>query len=246
MLAAAFLLANPINTDCQAFTSQLGTPVEISVSRIAAERLAAGPFEATSSGTTDLPEFRIGDLYYRGHGVEMRSADPRFSALIVNKTQDVHHPCRYFASGPSGWNASDPNLQRWKVTFERRPGQDEVPPGTLEADKKGVLPTLKGARSGSSWPVYSPSGSYFLGVMHPTNDPATSLIVAFPDQPGRVPVRTLARLRMNVQGFSVTPGLHDSSDYLNFVERTHDGSILKVVLEFREADATRIGSDFKR
>lgn len=216
-------------------------PIPVSVTRVSAEQLGGAALSGPAPVDIRSTGKRIGALIYRGYGIDIRSGDPRFDGIVMGRSQNFRHPCGEYAFGPSGWHAYDDTSKQRFFRCERNFGPDKLPPGSLAAAAKGVLPHLDGARLGPTWPVNIRGRSYFAGIMYPNRRTGESLIVAFADRPGSVPAILLARLDMVVQGFSITPGMHDPHFYLNLGGRSPTGTMRSVVLELRGPEADRIG-----
>ncbi|MEO6360643.1 MAG: hypothetical protein ABIO43_08730 [Sphingomicrobium sp.] len=229
MLHALGLLLAAGAEDCKAFDQEVGRPVQISTELVTARQIANRVIEEPSVESINQSVAKLGLLSFEGYGIAIRSVDPRLAAVKVGPTQSFWHPCGYSIRGPSGWNAFDRGRERWTIGFARPAGHDIVPSGLTEAKTRGVVPLLPGWKLRASWPVYTPSGMIFVGTMQRKNMRQTR-IVAFPDRRGSVPTITLADLRVDVQGFSITPGMHDSNSYLNLEERATDGALRRIVL----------------
>jgi hypothetical protein len=246
MFIAALLLSTSSAVDCEAFVRQLDTPVAISARPITASQLAGSAVKPLPSQRGARSGSRIGELVYRGYGVELRSKDPRFKSIRVRNSSSFAHDCGHAVRAPGGWNAFDEKLATWTLGFDKRPNQHGPPPGAIEAASKGARPVLKGARVGPTFPVGSGSRSFFLGVMYPEGKRNESLIVAFADRPQATPARVLARLRMHVQFLGVLPALHSSETYVDVYERTADGALRHVVLELDRPTRDRIAHELNR
>ena len=246
MLLTALLIFVTVPADCEAFARQINTPVAISASPITAEQLAGSAVEALAPTSGVRSASKIGQLIYRGNGLELRSVDPRFEGIRVRHNIDFAHECGYEVRGPGGWNARDEKQTGWNLRFQRSPGGGHPPPGGTEMAKSGARPVLSGAVAGPSWPTDSGSRELVLGVMYPEGKPDESLIVAFAGGPDARSPRVLARVRMHVQGFSVVPALHSPTYYLNLHERTRDGALRHVVLELEKPMRERIASELER
>lgn len=233
MLALAMLaLAAP---DCARFAAAAAAPMSIESEPIASQSLGGPPMPAASATTP--AEVRIGMLVYRGHGVALRSADPRFAEIEVVPGRGAFHPCGYHVEGPNGWNALDADRSRWTMRFV--PNRHPLPPGTVAF---GITPQLADHVAGPSWPIRAASKRYFLGLMHPVDGSDRSVIVTFPDRPGLVPARIVARLPLAVRDLNLTPPLHWSDHAVNLTQRGADGTLRRIVLHLDSKTAEALAT----
>lgn len=227
----AMLLAHTA-IDCSAFDQDADRPVAILARSIAAEELAPAIVTAEEPGAK-----KIGELLYRGKGLALQSADPRFAEIEVGNTHAPTHPCGYIVQGPSGWDFSGSEPTTKSMRFLRGLGRQN--PGSIAAAAAGAVPHLPGAVPGPTWPMWSRNGQYFLGVM-PAKSTNESAIVAFAGRSGKVPARELARIRMRVTSFSVVPDLHRPTTYLHLSGRAPEGSLWMIVLEMPGSAESRL------
>ncbi len=103
-------------------------------------------------------------------------------------------------------------------------------PGSLAAQKRGAQPVLWGYKAGATWPVSSRDGPFFLGLMHPKNGSAKTLIVAFRDAPQPTPALVIGKLPIKFDTLSILPELHGPDSYLN-LDGFGRGRLTRVVLK---------------
>lgn len=220
--------------DCQAFADRVGVPLQVTTAPITAAQLDLRRMEGAPQ-----PGASGGLLEYQGRGIEIRSADPRFDGVEA-RPGSFRHRCGYVLPGPTGWNALDSHRTDRMLRFERDADGEQAPPGAVAAAQIGAVPVVPGATPGPAWPVWVGSRKIFIGAMRLAARPDESVIVAFPDRPGPTPAVALARVRMDVQGLSIVPGLHVPGSYISLFERTSDGVLRHVVLEMSTAAANTI------
>lgn len=241
-LALPLLLA-AATPACDTFAAQADTPVAVRVTPLAAADLGKPDAQTPASNGGNVPAtFRFGELIYRGEGLDIRSDDPRFAALTVDRSGGVRHPCGYPIFGPSGWNARDKNPSAWTIRFER-PRAAEPSPGAVALSQSGARPELKGEKVGPSWPVFAGSKRFFIAAVPVRNSRTETRIVAFADRAGPVPTRQIARLAMPIDALSIVPELHGPGLYLNLDGRMADGALRRVVLKLDQKDADRIADE---
>lgn len=225
---ALALQAAPV--DCLAFQARITDPAPIAFQAIAGERLGGRRLPAQAG---QHERFQVGDFVYQGHGIEIRSPDPRFADLVIEPGTGVRHRCGNAVLAPSGWNADALRPEARALTFLPM-RQTEVAPGAIAASEAGVRPVLAGHRAGATWPLYTRGGRVFLGLMHPEDGRRETVIVAFADRRGDMPAMVMARLPERFEGLTVVPGLHAPPDYVNLDGFTADRALLQVVLALPE------------
>lgn len=203
------------------------------------------PLPAASLGGQAEPslpgQYRVGEFTYRGYGIVETSSDPRFRDLVLDRHRGLRHRCGNGVSGPSGWNALDPNLARWTMRIDPRQAPSEPSRGSLEAGLRGTRPVLKGYVDGPTWPVFSSGKRYFLGLMHPADGAAGTLIVAFRDAPGPTPALVVARMTMTLDTLSLLPDLHRPL-YSVALDALSGTTLTKVVLHIGDDRLNDIGA----
>lgn len=217
MLTAGLLLVASL--DCPTPARRLA----VSVQPVSGESLG-GQADAAVPG-----QYRVGSFTYQGHGIAETSTDPAFRELILDQRLGLRHRCGNSVSGPSGWNAKDPDLSRWSFEIEPRLASSEPSPGSVAAEKRGAQPVLEGYLAGATWPAYSGSGQFFLGLMHRGNGSTETLIVAFRDAPQSTPPIIMARLKIAFDTLSIVPDMHGSDNSIN-LSGWRDGKLTHVVL----------------
>lgn len=218
MLTAAFLLL-ATGLDCPLPARQLA----ISVRPVTGEALG-GQADASVPA-----RYEVGSFTYEGHGVELTSSDPIFTELVLDQRFGLRHRCGNTASGPTGWNAPDKNLSHWSLMIEPRVDLSDPAPGSLAAQKRGAQPVFWGYKAGATWPVSSTDGSFFIGLMHPEDGSAKTLIVAFRDAPQPTPALVIGKLPIKFDTLSIIPELHGPDSYLN-LDGFRKGRLTRVVL----------------
>ncbi len=233
MLITALFLPGTPPSDCAAFAARIDEPVAITATPIPGRALGAVPIR-----NAQPTSFAIGPFVYRGHGLTIRSSDPRFREITLPPSREAAHPCGAAVDGPTGWNAASADLQRWTLRF-RRPAPPPSP-GAVQAAALGASATLPGYRLIASWPVRT----YYFGLMHPL-DPRRrdTLIVAFPSGPGRHRARALARLPTRYASLSVLPDMHRPFSFVRLEGKADDGAWHRVVLEASDAVLAKIGTE---
>lgn len=235
-LALAVLSGAPAAA-CADFARRVAEPVAIAVRPVTAQQLMGVDDPRETSPLPVRSPIRIGELDYRGYGIDIRSDDPRFAAIRIDQQRGLHHRCGQAVVGPSGWNAFDSDLASYTLRFEPVRGTVQAHPGAATAAQTGAVPVLDGHEAGPSWPVQAGGRRFFLGVMHPAGSAERSVIVAFAARSGRMPARVLARLPMHIDGFTVLPDLHRPVQLLSLAARSPDGALRQIVLEM--SDETR-------
>lgn len=219
MLATALFLLTTTSPACPPSFE----PIAISAKRIDGELLNGKP-DPSAQG-----HFRVGVFGYQGYGIVERSSDPRYRDLMLDPQLGRRHRCGNAIDGPSGWNARDRDFSKWSVRISAKLARTRSSPGSVAAEERGARPVRRGYRAGATWPVYVGSGRFFLGLMHPTNRSSETLIVAFRDASEPTEAVIMAKLPMVFQTLAVTPGLHESANYLN-LEGLRDGELRQIVL----------------
>jgi hypothetical protein len=218
MLTAAFL----------SLALDVGCPVPAQQVAISAEALS-GETLGGQAQPDAAARYRVGDFIYEGHGIAMSSPDPRFRDLVLDQQFGLRHRCGNTVLAPSGWNADDKDRTGWSLRIEQLPVPSEPMPGSLAAERRGARPILAGHVAGATWPFYLGNGTFFLGLMHPEDESAETLIVAFGDDPHPTPALIMARIPMTLETLSIVPELHGPGTFVN-LEALHEGKLTQVVL----------------
>lgn len=193
----------------------------------------------------DAPDhYRLGDLVYQGHGIKVVSSDPRFQNLILDQQAGLRHQCGNTVFLPSGWNATDPDLAQRKLEIEARASTRQSSPGSIAAGQFGAGPLIDGYTPGPSWPVYSDS-SFFLGLMYPETEAASTAVVAFASLPRLSPAIKLAELPIKLDTLSVVPDLHGPNSYINLTSLNEEG-MTHIVLLLDQETVLRIAHDLAK
>lgn len=223
--------------DCAAFAKQAGTPVVITSTPITPAEIGSdGPLPGFP-GT--IPSFAVGKLVYRGDGIAIRSNDPRFDGIELGDMAYLYHRCGYIIDGPTGWNASDPNLSTQTIRFSHGnmfPAQDV-------ASSRGTAPTLPGYSLGRNGLVYAGRGMYLIGLMHHETDKET-LVVAFLGLPGPSRVEILARLPIRFDGLQLLPFIHGPGYDIGLQGRDPDGTLHYANFTLTGPEVDRLGVEF--
>ncbi len=198
-------------------------PIAISVAPLKGEQIGGRADPAVPG------QYGVGDFVYQGYGIVESSSDPRYDDILLDQRFGRRHRCGNSVSGPSGWNAREPDFSKWSVSISREPARKVAAPGAVAAEERGAKPILLGFVSGATWPVYVGSGRYFLGLMHAANGPRETVIVAFPDVPQPTPALVMAKLPLAFDTLSVVPDIHGPHSYLN-LESIREGRRTQIVL----------------
>lgn len=234
MLLLAILAASP-TLECKAFAARADEPVAITTEIVTASALGGIAEGSTSPG--HRTRFRVGELVYEGHGVTMRSSDPRFAEIALD--EPARHPCGYDVDMPSGWNANDTNLQSRAIIFRRPPEPDAAAQkiNRMLAERLNAPP-----KPGMRASVSSASSTFFLGLLHPEGTDGETMIVAYRNAP-QTSARILARLPMRFDTISTMPDLHSPRYSIYLDGRRADGAIDRVVLELSQSVRDALARD---
>jgi len=217
MLTAAFLLLTA-SRDCPAPARQ------IAISAVPVTGEALGGRKDPSAPA----RYRVGSFNYDGLGVEQTSSDPIFKELVLDQRLGLRHRCGNRVSGPGAWNARDKNVFSWSLEIEAGVRSPEPSPGSFVAEDRGAQAVFRGYLAGAAWPVHSVDGSFFMGLMHPEDSSAETLVVAFRDAPQPTPALVMGRLPMKFDTLWVLPDLHSPTTYLN-LDGFSGGRLTRVV-----------------
>jgi hypothetical protein len=224
LMGLAAIFAPP--ADCAGLATALDSPVAITTRPLSGEELGGTLMDPVRN--FDPVTYMVGRLRYLGSGIAIRSADPRFRDIVVDQAFGLHHRCGNPVTGPSGWNAHHAKRDGQVIRFEPMRSLPVAAPG---ASEQGGTPVLQGHRIGATWPIMVDHRRIFIGLMHPVDGQARTLLVAFPERVGPAPALVLARLPLSLQTVHALPDLHYPRTFIDLHGRAPDGTLLDLILE---------------